>query len=254
MKGRAVAVSVAACTVLACHCPGRAEPGTGRVRARQRDTRDIPRCLPSAGCPGRAPPASRTPTLRGKRERKSSSVGTLSVDVMGFSQFGPSLDLEIALPSGTSLGLSARWTMAGWLSHYLPDLYPGEGKLHFSYQVGARFRYYITSGKHHRPAGLFAGVILEFFRYKFEEGEGTVFWPGHETQTIQMLVVGAEFGYRWDFKSGFFLSFYGAVGACVVLTFRVVDADGHVETTDRKDSEAVPPVAGRLSLGLGFFF
>jgi hypothetical protein len=50
-----------------------------------------------------------------------------------------------------------------------------------------------------------------------------------------------------------FVSVYVAVGVPIVAAFRSVELDGSVVTEDPKDADQVPPVAGRLSLALGFF-
>lgn len=188
-----------------------------------------------------------------RRPRLVPSRGTIGVDVLGFTQLGPSLDLELALAPAVSIGLSGRLTAGGALSHYIPDLYPGKGRLLGSYQVGSVFRYYPLGGRHYRLAGLFFGGLVEYFRYKFENGRDRYYFPA-EVQTVDMIILGGELGQRWDFRNRFFVTLHGAVGVPIVAKFSVVDETGETLTTDPKDAVSVPPVVFRLSLSLGMLF
>jgi hypothetical protein len=186
---------------------------------------------------------------------------SLGLDVLGVTQLGPSLDLEIRLPARTSLGLSYRVTPAGVLSHYIPDLYPGKGKLKFSQQIGLSVRVYPKGGKSHDHAGFFVGGIIEYFRYEFENGHGWEWcmdehncWPEpYEIQKVDFLILGVEAGQRWDFAHRFFISLHGVVGFPIVLAFTDALEGGIILSKDRKDADAVPPVGIRLSLSLCFF-
>jgi hypothetical protein len=173
--------------------------------------------------------------------------------VLGVAQLGPSLDLELALAPGMSIGLSGRLTAGGVFSHYIPDLYPGEGRLLQSFQVGSVFRYYPFGGRFNRLAGFFIGPLVEYFRYKFENGRDRDYYPA-EQQTVDMIILGVALGQRWDFRNRFFISLHGAVGVAIVAKFSVIDENGETITNDPKDAVSVPPVAFRLSLSLGMLF
>jgi hypothetical protein len=188
-----------------------------------------------------------------RRTRLLPSRGTIGVDVLGVAQLGPSIDLEFALAPAMSIGLSGRLTAGGVFSHYIPDLYPGEGRLRRSYQVGSVFRYYPFGGRHHRLAGFFFGGLVEYFRYKFENGRDRDYYQA-EVQTVDMIILGVELGQRWDFRNRFFITLHGALGVPIVAKFSVVDEYGETLTTDPKDAVNVPPVGFRLSLSLGMLF
>lgn len=191
-------------------------------------------------------PPNRSPRLLPSR-------GSIGGDVLGVAQLGPSLDLELALAPGLSIGLSGRLTAAGVFSHYIPDLYPGEGRLLGSFQVGSVLRYYPFGGRYHRLAGFFFGGLVEYFRYKFENGRNQDYYSA-EVQTVDMIILGVELGQRWDFQNRFFVTLHGTVGVPVVAKFSVVDEHGQTVTTDPKDAVNVPPVGFRLSLSLGTLF
>jgi len=204
----------------------------------------------------RSAPAARCAPQRKRQNRGRQlqpSRGTIGVDVLGVAQLGPSLDLELTVAPGMSVGLSGRLTGGGAFSHYIPDLYPGEGRLLGSYQVGTTFRYYPFGGRYHRLAGFFFGGLVEYFRYKFENGRNLTYSPA-EIQTVDMIILGVEVGQRWDFRNRFFVTLHGAVGVPIVAKFSVVDDFGETVTTDPKDAASVPPVAFRLSLSLGVLF
>jgi hypothetical protein len=179
--------------------------------------------------------------------------GAVGVDVLGATQFGPSVELDVTVHRMVTVGLTGRYAQAGVLAHYIPDLYSGEGKLRPSFSVGTNVRIYPRGGRYRSQAGGFVGPIVEYFFYDFEHGhrKGT---SVPDRQTVHMLILGAEGGYRWDFRRPWFISLYGAVAVPVVLAYRKEAIGIGVETEDRKDADAVPPVAMRLSLAFGAFF
>jgi hypothetical protein len=176
------------------------------------------------------------------------------VDVLGVTQFGPSVELDVTVHRMVTVGLAGRYVQAGVLARYLPDVAEeGDGKLLPSFSVGTNVRVYPRGGRYRRQAGGSAGAILEYMFCDFESGRWKDKWVP-QRQTVQLVIPGVEGGYRWDFRRPWYIGLYGAVAVPVAVAYRLERIGVGVKSEDRKDAEFVPPVAFRLGLAIGAFF
>jgi hypothetical protein len=165
--------------------------------------------------------------------------GSAFVDPLGLVMFGPRVGVEAG---GDHLAgaVYARWFDGALLSR---SLFLGDGdSFGFSWGVGARGRYYPTSGQ----AGLHLGAGVEYLRTRVETKAALI------AAISSYAVPYAEAGWRLAFGR-----FYGdaaaALGYAARLSSRVEDLPGgHSASTYAVSDKS--SIYGSLLLELGFFF
>lgn len=159
----------------------------------------------------------------------------LSLNPLGFLQFGPILNAEVGLTKKLVLNAHVRFAPVGLLSYVVtdwPDKYTGLG-----YGGGA---IYFFGESRNKP---YAGILTEYQRNgnTYDEGESY-----EETEIDRVLVFLLNGGYRFRFDSGFFIN------TGVFLGFGYTNWTSEDQWGDYKGSDITP--AGLIEVTFGFEF
>jgi hypothetical protein len=128
--------------------------------------------------------------------------GTLiTINPLGFAQFGPNLEVQPSLGPAASLALGVRVVSLGLIPNLMQAADDDNGEIGFTWTATAAFLFYPGQ---QAPRGWYVGPRLEI-------GKGTSSDNGGEYDDSPM-VAAIDFGYRWLRPSGFNLSLGGQAG------------------------------------------
>ncbi len=177
-----------------------------------------------------------------QRPQRGAEGGTvLTINPLGFLQFGPNLEVQPTIGRTTGIGLGVRIPYLGLLPHLIAAADP-EGQLGFTWLVTTAVMFY---PQQHAPRGWFFGPRFEIGKGSSSEAGG--YYGGRTSYSDALLIGAAEFGYRWIRPSGFNLSLGGQAG---VIRSKWTNKDSYYSNDTGTD---VYPYA-MLVLGLGVKF
>lgn len=173
------------------------------------------------------------------QEKLPERHGSVFIDPLGFTLFGPRLGVEAGAGQLTA-ALTARWFNPGLLSR---SLFLDDGtKFNFSYGAGLRGRYYLAEGF----AGGHFGVALEYLRTSIDNTRSLI------VTKQSYLVPYAEGGYRLAFGS-FYGDLSAGLGYAKRLSGNVEDLPGgNNASSSRALDESSVYATASLELGLLF--
>jgi len=170
----------------------------------------------------------------------------LSVNPIGFLQFGPSVSVEAGLTGSLVLNAHVRFPTLGLLSYVVNDDNDGLDELKgFAFGAGV---IYFFGDKRNRP---YAGMLIDYNRFKGLYAENKDWEWDETTNSIVFLLNG---GYRFRFESGFFIN----TGAFFGVAINSWDWDytdtsyGSSDESSRTGTDAQP--FGMVEVTFGFEF
>ena len=179
-------------------------------------------------------------------QESSISKFSLSVNPIGFLQFGPSVSAEVGLTGNLALNAHVRFPSLGLLSFVVNAHDDGLDDLNgFAFGAGA---IYFFGDKMNKP---YAGVLMDYNRFKclYAQNES---WEWDET--INSVVLLLNGGYRFRFESGFFINTGAFFGVAInSWDWDYTDAGyGESDTDPRTGTDAQP--FGMVEVTFGFEF
>jgi hypothetical protein len=178
-------------------------------------------------------------------EDNSISPFALSVNPLGFVQFGPMVNMEFGFPNNMVLNIHTRFPSAGLLSYVVLDHSDGIDDLS-GIAFGGGLLFFMTDNKH-KP---YVGGLLEYHTADILYGEGDS-WEWDKTENA--LVIAANGGYRFRFGH-FFLNTGAFLGAAFVsYEWEYTDPSYGEYDDDPRDGTDVQPF-GMLEVTLGVEF
>jgi hypothetical protein len=178
-------------------------------------------------------------------EDNSISPFAISVNPLGFVQFGPIINVEFGFPNNLVLNIHTRFPSAGLLTYVALDHEDGIDDLSGK-AFGAGLLYFFTD-KRHKP---YIGGLLEYHTADILYGQGDA-WEWDKTENA--IVVIANGGYRFRFGH-FFLNTGAYLGAAFVnYEWDYTDPSyGEYDDDPRDGSEVQPFGMIEVTLGLEF--
>lgn len=148
-----------------------------------------------------------TLTARDNGESNSISKFAISINPLGFLQFGPIVCAEIGLQDNLVLNIHARVPFLGLLTYLVNEHRDGLDKLTgFAFGVGS---IYFFGTRQHKP---YAGVVLEYNYLKMLYAQGDSWEWDKSLNSVVFIMNG---GYRFRFSGGFFINTGAFLGASI---------------------------------------
>jgi len=142
----------------------------------------------------------------------------LSVNPLGFVQFGPLVNIEVGLTKSLVLNAHVRFTSVGLLSYAINYHEDGLEKLSGIAFGGGLLNFF--GKKRSKP---YAGVLLEYEMLKKYYAKDDP-WEWEQSDNTGVFVLNG--GYRFRFKSGFFINTGAYLGAALTsYTWEYTDPD-----------------------------
>lgn len=179
-------------------------------------------------------------------QESSISKFALSVNPLGFLQFGPSISAEVGLTGDLVLNAHFRFASLGLLSYAVNAHDDGLDELK-GFAFGGGMIYFFGDNRN-RP---YAGLLIDYNRFDCLYARNAS-WEWEET--INSIVLLFNGGYRFRFESGFFIN----TGAFFGVAINSWDWDytdtsyGDSDTDPRTGTDAHP--FGMVEVTLGFEF
>jgi len=175
----------------------------------------------------------------------SISKFSLSVNPLGFLQFGPSISVETGITGNLALNAHVRFPSLGLISYAVLAHNDGLDELTgIAFGAGA---IYFFGDKMNKP---YAGMLIDYNRFVCLYAQNKDWEWEKTTNSVVLLFNG---GYRFRFESGFFITgaFFGV--AINSWDWDYTDASyGSSDTSDRTGTDAQP--FGMVEVTFGFEF
>lgn len=170
----------------------------------------------------------------------------LSVNPVGFLQFGPSISVETGITGNLALNAHVRFPSLGLISYAVLADNDGLDELTgIAFGAGA---IYFFGDKRNRP---YAGMLIDYNRFVCLYAQNKD-WEWEETTNSVVLLFNG--GYRFRFESGFFIN-TGAFFGVAINSWKWDYTDssyGSSGTSDRTGTDAQP--FGMVEVTFGFEF
>jgi hypothetical protein len=176
-------------------------------------------------------------------DSKPNRVG-FYVDPLGFLEFGPMVGAEITIRSRFLIDASLRFFPLGVLS-YVTEATGNDGRPNRIAGLGisGAFKYFVPS----RAGGFYVGGALEYSWWTSYFAQGTASeWQRDRVALMPLATV----GYKFRFKSGFFITTGGFLGIQIPLVDQWHYSGGN---TIFQNDKTVEP-AGMLEASFGYEF
>jgi hypothetical protein len=166
----------------------------------------------------------------------------LTVNPLGFIQFGPTVSAEFALTPNTFIGPTIRFVGFGLLSHIMVG--DSDEDLKFgTMSAGLQFRQFMMNPS---PSRLYFGGTAEF---GWGGSRGSVGYSDEWESSSGVIVFMGNFGNRWRFPSGFFVN----VGIFAGFANELSDKWWYLTSpNDKINSENNIYLIGMVELSIGF--
>ena len=170
----------------------------------------------------------------------------LSVNPIGFLQFGPSVSVETGITGNLALNAHVRFPTLGLLSYVVNEDDDGLDELK-GFAVGGGAIYFFGENRN-KP---YAGMLIDYNKFECLYGQYED-WEWEET--INSVVLMLNGGYRFRFESGFFIN----TGVFFGVTINSWDWDytdsgyGSSDSSERTGTDAQP--FGMVEVTFGFEF
>jgi hypothetical protein len=175
---------------------------------------------------------------------KSNRIG-FYVDPLGFLEFGPMIGAEITLKSRFLIDGSLRFFPLGALS-YITEADADDGSPYriVGLGVSGAFKYFVPK----RSGGFYIGGALEYSWWTSYFAQGTASEWLRDRVALMPLVTA---GYKFRFRSGFFITTGGYLGIQIPLVDQWHYTNG--DNTVRLNDKTIEP-AGMLEVSFGYEF
>ena len=163
----------------------------------------------------------------------------LTVNPLGFIQFGPTVSAEFALTPNTFIGPTVRFVGLGLLSHVISD--NEESVTNGSF--GLLFRQFISNPS---PSRIYLGGTMEF---GWGTSRGSVGYTDEWKGSVNLLAFMGNIGNRWRFPSGFFVN----VGVFAGFALEIKDEWWYLTTPNdirQSDNDIFIAFMAEVSIGL----
>ena len=170
----------------------------------------------------------------------------ISVNPVGFVQFGPLVNIEVGLSKSLVVNAHVRFSSVGLLTYVVNDDPDGLDELSgIAFGAGS---IYFFGKQRSKP---YAGILLEFEKLELLYAQFDS-WEWKETDQNGVFVCNG--GYRFRFKSGFFINTGAYLGAAVTkYEWNYTEPDYGLDDAEPREGTDVTPF-GMVEVTLGFEF
>lgn len=187
-------------------------------------------------------------TLSARENGESNPISkfAISINPLGFLQFGPIVSAEIGLKDNLVLNVHARVPFLGLLPYLINEHNDGlDNLMGFAFGAGS---IYFFGTRQHKP---YAGVLLEYDHLKLLYAQGDSWEWDKSVNSVVFIMNG---GYRFRFNGGFFINTGAFLGAAIGrYKWDYSDPSyGEYDYTAREGTDVTP--FGMLEVTIGIEF
>jgi hypothetical protein len=170
----------------------------------------------------------------------------ISVNPVGFVQFGPMVNIEAGVTKSLAVNAHVRFSSVGLLTYVVNDDADGLDELSgIAFGAGS---IYFFGKQRNKP---YAGILLEYEKVELLYAQ---FDPWEWKKTNNNFVFACNGGYRFRFKSGFFINTGAYLGAAVTkYEWNYTEPDYGLDDPEPREGTDVTPF-GMVEVTLGFEF
>lgn len=186
------------------------------------------------------------PVLAEQNDENAMPKFGLSINPLGFVQFGPLINMEVGLTDNVILNMHARVSFLGILTYLINEHEDGLDELFGMAGGGGPIYFFGTS--RNKP---YAGVLLEFDHLRLLYAQGDQ-WEWEKT--VNSVVFAMNGGYRFRFANGVFINTGAFLGAAIGrYKWEYSDISyGEYDNTSRDGLDVTP--FGMLEVAFGIEF